>query len=600
LFAAAQASGLLDYDEPMKSWFRLAVISSCVLSAWAQPAPSAAPPTAPPDSPVATSPAQKSALDAVLFYQLLLGELNVRSGSPGSGFSLILDAARKTNDPLLFQRAVDLALQSRSGDAALQAAQAWKKAIPLATEANRYLLQILLALNKVDEAGQALTDSIRELPEAEQSVAIASVPRVFSRVQDKKLAADTVEKALAFALKQSSTAATTWTTIGRMRRDSGEIASAIEATRQGHAADAKSPAPLILALSLANSAPADMTPFLAQAMQGDVQPPLRLGYVRHLVGQAQQVQALREVNRLNAEHPSFAEAWLVHGLILQENSKWPEAEQKLRQYVELVQSSQDKEQQAGLSEALMALAQIAQRLGRLSQAEQWLSQVPAEADPIKLASRKADLLNQQGRTDEARQVLTQIKTTTPEQALRKTLVLSVWLRENKRLDEAYSLVKQAMDGKSPNSELMSELAMVTEKLKRFDEMEGLLRELMLLKPQDPHAFNALGYSLADRNIRLSEARQLIMQALERSPHDAYIQDSLGWVAFRQGQLSEARSILQAAYKARPDAEIAAHLGEVLWTMGLRQEAQAIWREGLLLKADNDTLVETLKRFDFKP
>ncbi len=535
-----------------------------------------------------------------MFYQLLLGELNVRSGSPGSGFSLILDAARKTNDPLLFQRAVDLALQSRSGDAALQAAQAWKKAIPQATEANRYLLQILLALNKVDEAGQALTDSIRELPESEQSMAIASVPRVFSRVQDKKLAADTVEKGLAFALKQSSTAATTWTTIGRMRRDSGQIALAIEAARQGHAADIKSPSPLILALSLANSAPADMSPFLAQAMQGDVQPSLRLGYVRHLISQAQQVQALRELNRLNAEHPSFAEAWLVHGLMLQENSKWPESEQKLRQYVELVQRSQDKEQQAGLSEALMALAQIAQRLGHLNQAEQWLSQVPAEVDPIKLASRKADLLSQQGRTDEARQVLTQIQTTTPEQALRKTLVLSLWLRENKRLDEAYTLVKQAMDGKSPNSELLSELAMVTEKLKRFEEMEVLLRELMLLKPQDPHAFNALGYSLADRNIRLSEARLLIMQALERSPNDAYIQDSLGWVAYRQGQLSEARSILQAAYNARPDAEIAAHLGEVLWTMGLRKEAQAIWREGLLLKADNDTLVETLKRFDFKP
>ncbi len=593
---AAQFSGLLDYDEAMKSWFRIAVISSCVLSAWAQPAP----PAAPSSSPVAANPAQKSALDAVLFYQLLLGELNVRSGSPGSGFSLILDAARKTNDPLLFQRAVDLALQSRSGDAALQAAQAWKKAIPQATEANRYLLQILLALNKVDEAGQALTDSIRELPESEQSMAIASVPRVFSRVQDKKLAADTVEKGLAFALKQSSTAATTWTTIGRMRRDSGQIALAIEAARQGHAADIKSPSPLILALSLANSAPADMSPFLAQAMQGDVQPSLRLGYVRHLISQAQQVQALRELNRLNAEHPSFAEAWLVHGLMLQENSKWPESEQKLRQYVELVQRSQDKEQQAGLSEALMALAQIAQRLGHLNQAEQWLSQVPAEVDPIKLASRKADLLSQQGRTDEARQVLTQIQTTTPEQALRKTLVLSLWLRENKRLDEAYTLVKQAMDGKSPNSELLSELAMVTEKLKRFEEMEVLLRELMLLKPQDPHAFNALGYSLADRNIRLSEARLLIMQALERSPNDAYIQDSLGWVAYRQGQLSEARSILQAAYNARPDAEIAAHLGEVLWTMGLRKEAQAIWREGLLLKADNDTLVETLKRFDFKP
>ncbi|WP_194944596.1 tetratricopeptide repeat protein [Limnohabitans sp. 2KL-3] len=580
----------------MKFWFRLAVISSCVLSAWAQPAT----PAAPPATPAAENPAQKSALDAVLFYQLLLGELNVRSGSPGSGFSLILDAARKTNDPRLFQRAVDLALQSRSGDAALQAAQAWKKAIPQATEANRYVLQILLALNKVDEAGQALTDSIRELPEVEQSMAIASVPRVFSRVQDKQMAADTVEKALAFALKQSSTAATTWTTIGRMRRDSGQLPLAIEAARQGHAADAKASAPLILALSLANSTPAEMSPFLAQAMQGDVQPPLRLGYVRHLIGQAQQAQALHELKRLNAEHPTFSEAWLVHGLMLQENSQWSEAEKKLRQYVQLVQSSQDKDEQARLSEALMALAQIAQRLGQLNQAAQWLSQVPAAADPIKLASRQADLLSQQGRSEEARQVLAQIKTTNTEQAIRKALVQSVWLRDNKRFDEAYTVVKQAMNANAPNSELLSELAMVTEKLKRFDEMESLLRELMQLKPQDPHAFNALGYSLADRNVRLDEARQLIMKALKLSPNDAYIQDSLGWVAFRQGQLSEARDILQAAYKARPDAEIAAHLGEVLWSMGQQKEAQAIWREGLLLKADNETLVETLKRFDFKP
>jgi Flp pilus assembly protein TadD len=343
-----------------------------------------------------------------------------------------------------------------------------------------------------------------------------------------------------------------------------------------------------------------MSPFLSQAMQGDVQPPLRLGYVRHLIGQAQQAQALHELKRLNAEHPNFSEAWLVHGLMLQENSQWSEAEKKLRQYVQLVQSSQDKDEQARLSEALMALAQIAQRLGQLNQAAQWLSQVPAAADPIKLASRQADLLSQQGRSEEARQVLAQIKTTNTEQAIRKALVQSVWLRENKRFDEAYTVVKQTMNANAPNSELLSELAMVTEKLKRFDEMESLLRELMQLKPQDPHAFNALGYSLADRNVRLDEARQLIMKALKLSPNDAYIQDSLGWVAFRQGHLSEARDILQAAYKARPDAEIAAHLGEVLWSMGQQKEAQAIWREGLLLKADNETLVETLKRFDFKP
>jgi Flp pilus assembly protein TadD len=142
--------------------------------------------------------------------------------------------------------------------------------------------------------------------------------------------------------------------------------------------------------------------------------------------------------------------------------------------------------------------------------------------------------------------------------------------------------------------------MVTEKLQRHDEMERLLRLVMKLRPKDPQAFNALGYSLADRHVRLPEARQLIEQAVALAPQDPYIQDSLGWVAFRQGQNSEALKILQAAYKTKPDAEIAAHLGEVLWTMGQTQEAGAIWREGLLLKADNETLLDTLKRFNFKP
>ncbi|PUE48257.1 hypothetical protein B9Z47_09665 [Limnohabitans sp. 2KL-1] len=581
----------------MKFWFRLAVISSCVWSAWAQPATPSIP-TAPPSPP--PPPAQKSALDAALFYQLLVGELNVRSGSPGSGFSIILDAARKTKDPMLFQRAVDLALQSRSGEAALQAAQDWKKSIPQATEANRYALQILLALNRVDSAGQALTVSIQELPVTEQNAAIASVPRVFSRVMDKILAADTVEKALAFALKQPKTAATAWTTIGRMRREAGQLALAVEAVRQGHTADPMSQGPLILALSIAGDAPAEIHPLLKQAMDGRVPPELRLAYARHLISLPQPVEALRQLTRLNTEHPGFADGWLVHGLLLQDASKIAEAEQHLQRYINLVKASQDKDQQNGLSEAFMALAQMAQRQGQLAQAEQWLAQVPADADPIKLASRQADLLTQQGRMEEARLVLSQIKTATPAQAARKTLLQSLWLRENKRMDEAYALVRQTLNSQPENNDLISELAMVSEKLKRFDEMESLLRDLMQRKPQDPQAFNALGYSLADRNTRLDEARELITQALKLAPDDAYIQDSLGWVAFRQGRYTEARKTLEAAFTARPDAEIAAHLGEVLWVMGHREEAATVWREGWSLKHDNDTLRETLQRFQFKP
>lgn len=573
----------------MKFWFRLALISTFACGAWAQAA----------NGPAQTAP-RKSALDANLFYQLLLGELNVRQGSPGSGFSIILDAARKTRDPALFQRAVDLALQSRSGEAALQAAQAWKKEIPEASEPNRYLLQILLALNRVEEAGEALVVSIADLPVSERQTAIASVPRVFSRVQDKKLAADVVEKALTSALKNPATAATAWTTIGRMRRESGQLEAALEAVRQGRAADVSAQGPLILALSLFGAAPSELQALLKQAMQGPVQPELRLGYARQLINQQNHQQALVQLARLNTDQPEFPDGWLVHGLLLQETGKLQEAETKLRRFVELVRSGKDKEQLAGLTEALLALTQMAQRQGQLEQANQWLAQMPADADPIKLASRKADLLAQQGRMDEARLVLSQIKTATPDQVIRKTLVQSQWMREHQQTTQAYALVKSALTEHAQNSDLMSELALLSEKLKKFDEMESLLHQLMKSRPDDPHAFNALGYSLADRNIRLDEARQLITQALKLAPQDAYIQDSLGWVAFRQGRHQEALEILQAAYKARPDAEIAAHLGEVLWVMGRRQEAGTVWREGLLLKADNETLRETLQRFNFKP
>jgi tetratricopeptide (TPR) repeat protein len=285
---------------------------------------------------------------------------------------------------------------------------------------------------------------------------------------------------------------------------------------------------------------------------------------------------------------------------LQENAQLQEAEKRLEQYVRLVSNNKTPEQQAGLAEALMSLAQIAQKNRQLDRANQWLAQMPAGADPIKLASRQADVLAQQGRLDEARQVLAQVKPTNAEQALRKVLAQSFWLREHKDTPAAYVLVRAALDKQPNNTELLTELSMVCEKLKRFEEMEALLRQLMALAPQEAHAFNALGYSLADRNIRLDEALQLIEKAVALAPQDAYIQDSLGWVKFRRGENAEALAILKAAYKAKPDAEIAAHLGEVLWVMGQQREAGTFWREGLLLKADNDTLVETLKRFNFKP
>jgi Flp pilus assembly protein TadD len=563
----------------------------------------------------AQPPVQNSNLNAVLFYQLLLGELNVRAGEPGSGFAIILDAARKTKDEALFQRATELALQSRSGDAALQAARSWKSSLPESQEANRYILQILLALNRVEEAGQALRASIFSLPLQEQSAAIGSIPRVFSRVQDKNFAAKVVEQALSAAIQNPETAATAWTTIGRMKREAGEIQPAAEAARSGHAANGKAPGPIMLALSLLNVVPSEVQPMITRYMAGDALPDLRLGYARSLIDLNEMQLALVQLNLLSKQNPDFAPGWLFLGLLQTDLSQFAAAELSLQRFIKL-NSSTDTTNAAnvtsgpsgtsgtdasgGLSEAYFALSQIAQKQGQLAQADQWLARISPDSDPLKIASRRAALLAQQGRKAEGLNLLEQVKVSNPQAAKQKALAISQWLRDDKQFNAALTTIEEALTKFPADTDLQSELAMICEKLGRYEQMESLLRGIMKAKPNDPHAFNALGYSLADRNTRLDEARQLILKAIQLAPRDPFIQDSLGWLEYRVGNTKEALHILEAAYKARPDAEIAAHLGEVYWILGQQDKAGSIWREGLLLKSDNETLLETLKQFKFTP
>jgi hypothetical protein len=138
--------------------------------------------------------------------------------------------------------------------------------------------------------------------------------------------------------------------------------------------------------------------------------------------------------------------------------------------------------------------------------------------------------------------------------------------------------------------------MSAEKYGRNDVMEKTLRELLRKRPNDANSLNALGYSLADRNIKLPEAFALISKAHELSPKDAFILDSLGWVNFRLGKNALALEQLQQAFMMKPEADIAAHTGEVLWIINRRPEAEEMWAKGQKLDANNSTLKETLKRF----
>jgi tetratricopeptide (TPR) repeat protein len=552
-------------------------------------------------APGAIASAGVTALDAELFYQLLLGELNARSSEPAAGYALVLDAARKTNDPALFQRAIEIAFQSRSGDAALQAARAWKQAHPTSREANRFVLQILLALNRVSDSAEPLKSDLALADPKERSAILAAIPRAYARVSDKKLAVQVVEQALSEYLAAPATSAAAWTSVGRVRLTAGDTAGALDAARRAQAVAPGSEGPALLALELMDPKRPQAEAMVRKYMEGQPLPELRMGYARALLDAQRYAEASQQLRFVTSEKPDFPEAWLVQGTLQVQDGQLDAGEASLKRYIELAQQQPAGEERSrGLAQAYLALSQAAEKRRDFVLAASLLEKIENAQDLVAAQSRRASILAKQGKLEEGRRLLRALPDRNPGDARVKLMAEVQLLRENKQYKAAYDLMAAATAKDPADTDLIYDQAMLAEKLGNLPEMERLLRQLIAAKPDFHHAYNALGYSFADRNIRLPEAKQLILKALEFAPNDPFISDSLGWVEFRKGNKAEALRILDAAYRQRPDPEIAAHLGEVLWTLGQRERAQGIWKEGLLLNSENETLQETLKRFNVKP
>jgi tetratricopeptide (TPR) repeat protein len=535
-----------------------------------------------------TTPATHSDLDAALLYQLLIGEMNAVRGEPGAAYSLMLDAARKTKNPQLFQRAVEIALGARAGESALQAARGWRQALPDSREANRHVLQILLGMNRILETSEPLKREIALTPQDERSIFIALVPRLYARAADRKLALQAVESALTEWLPKPQTGVASWTALGRMRLQAENLKGAFDAAQQGHGLDPQAVGPVLLALGLMGQGQTQAEVLVKSYLTRQSNPEVRLEYAKALVSNQRFAEALSQTQALTNAQPELADAWLLQGSLELQNNHFTAAEPALLRYLELAAAR-------AAASAYLALAQIAEQRNDLTQAEAWLAKIGDPNEVLRVQIRRAGLMAKQGRLDEARQLIHGLPERNEDDARLKLAGELQLLRSAKKYAQAYALLNQALKSAPRDVEWLYEQAMLAEKMGNLAAMERLLRQVIAIKPDYHHAYNALGYSLADRNERLQEAKQLISKALEFAPGDPFISDSLAWVEFRLGNKQEALRLLEAAYKKHPDAEIAAHLGEVLWSLDRRDEAQLVWREGLALSADNETLLNTLKR-----
>ena len=553
----------------------------------------------PPASPTSNTPSpppSNAKLDGNLFYEILLGEVTTRTGDPGAGYALILDAARRSRSEQLYQRAADIALQSRSGEYALAAAKAWQEDHPQSREANRYVLQILIALNKVGETAGPLRQFIEQAPLPNRVGILSAVPQMYGRIADKAAAVSAVKEALKGELENRSTGAAAWISLGRLQLAADDKAASLQSLAKAKAMDPTYEGQARLALELMDEGISAAEPFVREYLEKHSNTEVRMLYARVLLSRSNFSAASDQLTKVTQEKPDMPEAWLLLASLQTQNQEMQRAQGSLRKFFELTDAAGEAQRnQRLMTQAYVLAAQISEKQGDFEAARSWLDRIENAGEIFSVQRQRASLLAKQGQLSEARTLLRNLPGSTADERRLKLLAEVQLLKDSGENEQAYRLQSEAIALTPEDNDLVYDQAMLAEKTGRLDEMETLLRQVIARQPDYHHAYNALGYSFADRGVRLEEAKRLIQKALEFAPEDPFITDSLAWVEFRLGNKAEAVRLLRFAFAKKPDSEIAAHLGEVLWSQGNTSEAKAIWQEGLRLNPNNSTLKDTLKR-----
>ncbi len=248
----------------------------------------------------------------------------------------------------------------------------------------------------------------------------------------------------------------------------------------------------------------------------------------------------------------------------------------------------------------LLLGRIAEFLERPAEALAWYRGVPGGPQRIEARMRAAVALHALDRHEEAYAAARELQEEggLVDEARRDAYLLEAELRQ--RSDDAdgeLAALGRGLAAWPDDPGLLYARGLAWERRDRIDRAEADLRRLLVTDPENVAALNALGYTLADRTDRFREALELIDRARTAEPDNAAIIDSHGWVLYRLGRTREALVELRRAWGLMKDPEVAAHLGEVLWQLGRRDEARRYFEEARALDPENRALQRALRQFD---
>lgn len=529
-------------------------------------------------------PAQ--ALTEQILFMLLLAEIAGARGEVAVSVEAYVELARMTRDPRIAKRATEIALFARDIGAATEAARLWAEVDPESDEAQRVLAGVLAnSGERLNEVQIQLARILALSPEQlEQN--LLGLNRALARLPDKQVVRSIIFRLTEPYLDQAAAHFARAQAEAGVEDGFGALAAIEEALglRPDWAPAIQFKTQLLVQLDAIDQALEFLHDYLQRHPDARQ---IRLAYARTLVTAQQYESARTEFMRLLDAEPSDRDLMYAVALVSSQLDDYETAEGLFERALD-----------AGHPEAdniRMNLGNIAERRERPEQALAWYRAVAGGRNHLEAQVRIALVLARQGEVEEARRHLRSVAGE-GEERTRLFLTEILVLRNAGRYAEAFQMADEALGDDPESSELLYESAMLAERLDRLNVMESRLRTLIALEPDHAHAHNALGYTLADRGLRLEEAESLIARALELSPDDPFILDSMGWVRFRRNDPEQALAHLERAYAIRPDPEIAAHLGEVLWSLDRRDEAMRIWQDALRTNPDNEALGKIIERF----
>ncbi|MEX0872082.1 MAG: tetratricopeptide repeat protein [Aquisalimonadaceae bacterium] len=522
--------------------------------------------------------------DRNLMYQLLVAEFASVRGQLSAALEAYLKAMRLTEDPQIAARATRISIYSNQDVKGQDAAARWVELDPDDLSARQALAVFHLRNGNADQARRQFRELV--VRSDDPAAAFAQIGGGLGREEDAD-ASLAVLKSLAESFSDVPEAHLVY---AQAALRSGEADVAVTAADAGLdvAPDSRELATLrAQALIESGRVDAGRAAFetLIERYPGDGE--LRLYLARTLLDAGREQDALRHFRQVLVDRPNDAGVLYATGLLTLDAGHPKEARPYFLRLVELGERT---------NEAYYFLGQIAEDRARIEDALRWYEQVEGD-NRLAAKLRRAVLLGDLGRLGASRTLLEQVREQHPAESVRGYLVEGEVLRRNQLYDEAISLYADALERHPGNTDLIYGRALTAVLQDNVDSAERDLRYILERDPDNAQALNALGYTLVDVTDRHQEGFELIQRAHSMDPDNAAILDSMGWAHYRLGNYQEALTFLRRAHEQMPDAEVSAHLGEVLWAMGERQEARRIWRQALDEAPDDPALKETMQRLD---